>query len=161
MVKSRIKTVTVPDALKAQNMTALQQEQFSALQDLINNSYFQPHNDNNGPYDVTLSIEENKLILRMRNAEAKEITALILSLHPYRRLIQDYFLLIESYDRARQNCATFDKLEAIDMGRRGLHNEGANLIRARLKDKIDMDLETARRIFSLICLLSRRNGAII
>lgn len=156
MEKSRINTVDIPSEIKAGCLNYVHQEQLDALKALIHDSYFQPLNDNHGPYDLTLSIEDSRLVIRMRNAVSEDLSMLVLSLSPYRRLIQDYFLMIDSYERARHDHVTFEKLEAIDMGRRGLHNEGANILRARLKDKIEMDLETARRFFSLICLLTQR-----
>ena len=156
MEKSRINRVDIPADFKAGSLNYIQQEQLDALKALIHDSYFQPFNDNHGPYDLALSIEESRLVIRMKNAISEDLSVLVLSLSPYRRLIQDYFLMIDSYERARHDHVTFERLEAIDMGRRGLHNEGANLLRSRLKDKIEMDLETARRFFSLICLLTQR-----
>jgi uncharacterized protein (UPF0262 family) len=73
-------------------------------------------------------------------------------LKPYRRLIKDYFLIVRSYDEAMREGKP-SRIEAIDMGRRGLHNEGAGLLIERLEDKITMDLDTARRLFTLICVL--------
>ncbi|HEY8191938.1 MAG TPA: UPF0262 family protein [Alphaproteobacteria bacterium] len=134
----------------------LQDERRAALADLLGNSHFQPRNDNCGPYALQISIEEGRLLLRMRNARHEELSMLVLSLKPYRRMIQDYFLMLESYDSARHH-ATREKLEAIDMARRALHNEGAELLIARMEDKIDMDFETARRLFTLICVLHRNN----
>jgi uncharacterized protein (UPF0262 family) len=130
----------------------LKREQQTALKDLLQNAHFQPLNDNDGPYDVTLSIEQGRLVIFVKNAQDKDLSTLVLSLRPYKSIIRDYFLMIESYEKARHN-ATREKLEAIDMGRRGLHNEGANLLMDRLKDKIELNFETARRFFTLICVL--------
>ncbi len=132
----------------------MRKEQTQALQNLLSNNHFQPLNDNEGPYKVMLSIEESRLIINMQNAAKQDLSMLVLSLRPYRRLIQDYFLMLESYEKAR-HTATPEKLEAIDMGRRGIHNEGADLVRGRLSDKIDMDHETARKFFTLICVLHK------
>jgi len=85
---------------------------------------------------------------------------LVLSLKPYRRLIQDYFLMLESYEQARHS-ATRDKLEAIDMGRRGIHNEGADLLLSRMESKITMDHETARKLFTLICVLHKTHVRLV
>lgn len=134
--------------------TPLRKEQELAINDLIRQSVFQPLNDNHAPYALRLSIEDGKLVIRMRNAQETDLSMLVLSLKPYRRLIQDYFLMLQSYEAARHH-ATREKLEAIDMGRRGLHNEGAELLIARLKNKIEIDFETARRLFTLICALHR------
>jgi uncharacterized protein (UPF0262 family) len=138
----------------------LQDERRAALADLLGNSHFQPRNDNNGPYALQISIEEGRLVLRMRNARQEELNTLVLSLKPYRRMIQDYFLILESYENARHH-ATREKLEAIDMARRALHNEGAELLIGRMTEKIDMDFDTARRIFTLICVLHRGNARLM
>ena len=129
-------------------------EQSAALKDLLAAGHFQPLNDNNGPYDINLSVEDGRLVLRIRNAAGQDLQILALSLSPYRRLIMDYFMVIDSYEIARRE-ATPDKLEAIDMARRSLHNEGAEKLQARLKSKIDLDFTTARRFFTLICTLHR------
>jgi len=129
-------------------------DQQTALKDLIQSASFKPDNDNNGPYDLTLSSEEGRLIVKIRNTQGNELPALILSLSPYRRIIHDYFLMIEGYEESRRT-ATSCRLEAIDMGRRGLHNEGAEMMIDRLRGKIEMDFETARRLFTLICALQK------
>lgn len=123
-----------------------------ALKDLIENSRFQPVSDDNGPYHIDLSIQENRLVLAIKNQLNEALPMLILSLKPYKRLIQDYFLIVRSYDEALRDGKP-SRIEAIDMGRRGLHNEGAELLKDRLSDKIGMDLDTARRLFTLICVL--------
>ena len=133
---SHISDLTLWEKREAGAHLPLQGEQRAARDDLVNNSHFQPHNDNNGPYALQMSIEDGRLVLQMKNAQAQELSTLVLSLKPYRRLIQDYFLMLQSYDQARQH-ATREKLEAIDMARRSLHNEGAELLMGRLKDKID------------------------
>jgi uncharacterized protein (UPF0262 family) len=108
--------------------------------------------DPEGPYDLTLSVEENRLVFRISNDNGDAIPMLVLSLKPYARLIKDYFLIVESYEKALRDGGP-SRLEAIDMGRRGLHNEGASLLMERLKGKIVMDADTARRLFTLICVL--------
>ena len=128
-----------------------------ALRDLASVSYFKPLNDNNGPYEVILAVEDHRLVIRTRNALEQDLMTHVLALRPWHNLIQDYFLMIESYEKARAH-ATREKLEAIDMGRRGLHNEGAELLMSRLKDKIEMDLDTARKFFTLICALHRTSA---
>ena len=130
----------------------LEREQQTALKDIMQTSHFRPLNDNSGPYEVTLSIENNRLVIYTRNAADEDLNTLVLSLRPYSRLIKDYFMMIQSYEQARRS-ATREKLEAIDMGRRGIHNEGAELLIERLKDKVEIDFETARRFFTLICVL--------
>jgi len=138
----------------------LRKEQTQALQNLLTENDFRPHNDNQGPYKLALSIEDNRLVIRIKNAAAQDLNMLVLSLKPYRRLIQDYFLMLESYEQARHS-ATRDKLEAIDMGRRGIHNEGADLLLSRMESKITMDHETARKLFTLICVLHKTHVRLV
>lgn len=152
---SRIAALTLPgDMDGAVVPNHMKREQQSALSDLLRQSHFQPRNDNNGPYALHLSIEEARLVFRMKNALEQDLNILAVSLKPYRRVVEDYFLMLQSYEQVRQH-ATSDKLEAIDMARRALHNEGAELLRSRLQDKIDIDFETARRLFTLICVLNK------
>jgi uncharacterized protein (UPF0262 family) len=127
-------------------------ERERALHDLRDHGVFRPVNDTAAPYDVALSIEESRLIVRIRNAEDTELPMLVLSLQPYRRLIRDYFLMIEGHEQARRE-SHHSRLQTIDMARRGLHNEGAELLIERLQGKIDMDFDTARLFFTLICSL--------
>ncbi len=124
----------------------------SALIALEKGSLFQPVEDTNGPYDVHLSVREGRLIIRIRNNDGVEMMALVLSMRPYKRIIQDYYIVVNSYEEARSEGKSH-RLEAIDMGRRGLHNEGAELLQKRLADKVEIDLETARKLFTLICVL--------
>ncbi|GJL85082.1 MAG: UPF0262 protein [Micavibrio sp.] len=123
-----------------------------ALHDLIAHSVFQPVKDDHGPYAIELSIEDNRLVFRIKNAREEDLPMLVLSLKPYQRLIKDYFIIVGSYDATIKNGQP-SRVEAIDMGRRALHNEGASLLIERLGDKIEMDLDTARRLFTLICVL--------
>ncbi|PCK00534.1 MAG: hypothetical protein COA45_01785 [Zetaproteobacteria bacterium] len=123
-----------------------------ALHDLKQDSYFQPADDNDGPYALELYIEENRLIFHTQNNSGKDLPYLVLSLTPYRRLIKDYFMIVSSYDEALREGKP-SRIEAIDMGRRGLHNEGADLLMERLSGKIELNFDTARRLFSLICIL--------
>jgi Uncharacterized protein conserved in bacteria len=108
--------------------------------------------DQNGPYTLTLSIQENRLVIEIKNKKSESLPTLVLSLKPYKRLIQDYFMIVRSYDEALKDGKP-SRIEAIDMGRRGLHNEGADLLIDRLEQKIRMDHDTARRLFTLICVL--------
>ena len=123
-----------------------------ALRDLQKESLFHPHDDEDGPYDLSLGILENRLVLEICNARGITLPLRVLSLKPYKRLIQDYFLIVQSYDNALKEGKP-SRIEAIDMGRRGLHNEGASLLQERLAGKIEMDHDTARRLFTLICVL--------
>jgi uncharacterized protein (UPF0262 family) len=150
MPKSRIEHVSIEDMQHAAGLIARDRE--IALKDLKINSQFQPVKDDNGPYEVKLSSEENRLIFHIKNADGADLPLLVLSMKPYSRLIKDYFIIVQSYDEAVKDGKP-SRIEAIDMGRRALHNEGAALLMERMADKIKMDLDTARKLFTLICVL--------
>lgn len=149
--KNKIDTLTLKNRHKSAD-GLIARDQNAALRDLKATSVFQPAGDEHGPYDLTLSIEENRLVFRILNCNREKLPMLVLSLKPYRRLIKDYFMVVESYNKALREASP-SKVEAIDMGRRGLHNEGAELLKDRLQDKIKIDIDTARRLFTLICAL--------
>lgn len=134
-------------------------DQRIALLDLQHESVFQPTNNDKPPYDLALSIEESRLVVRMTDKAGQELPILVLSTKPYKRLIKDYFLIVQSYNEAIKGDNP-SRIESIDMGRRGLHNEGAELLQERLKDKIKMDFDTARRLFTLICVLHGRKSMV-
>jgi len=101
-------------------------------------------------------VRDGRLILDIRDAEDKALHALVLALGPFRRLIKDYHLVVESHEKAVSEGGSEQRIQAIDMGRRGLHNEGATLLVDRLAGRIDLDFETARRLFTLVCALHQR-----
>lgn len=108
-----------------------------------------------GPFILHLSIAHGRLVLDVRDAVDRELHVFALALSPFRRLIKDYQLLVDSYEHAIQDGRT-QAIQAIDMGRRGLHDEGAQIMIDRLHGKIDIDFETARRLFTLLCVLHQR-----
>jgi uncharacterized protein (UPF0262 family) len=108
-----------------------------------------------GPFVLHLSVSEGRLILDVRGAGDAKLIAFGLALGPFRRLIKDYQLLVDSYVTAMEEGREA-RIQAIDMGRRGLHNEGAELLLQRLKGKVAIDHETARRLFTLVCVLHQR-----
>ena len=124
-----------------------------AIFDLLEGNYFEPVDAPPGPYDLRLSLADGRLALDI-GAPGFERRHL-LSLTPFRGLIKDYFLICESYYTAIRTAAP-SQIEALDMGRRGLHNEGSETLRERLDGKVVTDLDTARRLFTLICALHRR-----
>ena len=145
-------TITEIDiAVEDSQVTMLQEERASAVQGILEFNQFKYLKEPNGPYKLRLSVEDGYLVFRFKDNTDRELPLLAISPRPYRKLIQDYFMMVESYEKVRATDPY--KLEAIDMGRRGIHNEGATLLRERLKDKIEMDFETARRFFTLICVL--------
>jgi uncharacterized protein (UPF0262 family) len=128
-----------------------------AVADLAAANHFAPliGTDNPGPYALHLSIQEGRLIFDIRSAAGDRLTAIGLALGPFRRLVKDYQLLVDSHIKAVEEGRE-QRIQAIDMGRRGLHNEGADLMTQRLAGKIDIDFDTARRLFTLVCVLHQR-----
>ena len=123
-----------------------------AIYDLIEENVFGLPNGQAGPYDLTISLHDAKLMLDIAGADGEQKAVHILSLTPFRRILRDYFMICESYyDAIRTQTAA--QIEAIDMGRRGLHNEGADLLLERVNGKIVCDKDTARRLFTLITAL--------
>ena len=123
-----------------------------AIYDLVDENTFALPDKDAGPYSLTISLHEAKLMLDIAGADGEQKAVHILSLTPFRRILRDYFMVCESYyDAIRSQTAA--QIEAIDMGRRGLHNEGAELLVERLAGKIDCDNDTARRLFTLITAL--------
>ena len=108
-----------------------------------------------GPYDLILRLEETRLIMDVRDEGTNPLEEIKLQVAPFRRIIKDYFLVCESYFSAIKTASP-SQIEAIDMGRRGLHNEGSEILRERLADKVELDRNTARRLFTLVCVLHIR-----
>jgi uncharacterized protein (UPF0262 family)/protein-tyrosine-phosphatase len=123
-----------------------------AIYDLVDDNKFAPARvKSHGPYALHVSIVGNSIVLDVRNPETFEpIAAHYLSLTPFRRLIRDYFRIRDSYYEAIRSASS-RQIETVDMARRGLHNEAAELLRTRLDNKLDVDINTARRLFTLIC----------
>jgi uncharacterized protein (UPF0262 family) len=135
-----------------------EQERQVAIFDLLDGNYFEPAEAGQGPYDLTLSLVENRLAFDIVGAGPENerwARRHLLSLSPFRGVIKDYFMICDSYYSAIRN-STPQQIEALDMGRRGLHNEGSSLLRERLDGKVKTDLDTARRLFTLICALHWR-----
>jgi uncharacterized protein (UPF0262 family) len=130
-----------------------------AVEDLAAENHFAPltakQRPANGPYVLHLSIQEGRLVLDTRREDDAPLAVVALALGPFRGLIKDYQLLVDSHAQAVQEGREA-RIQAIDMGRRGLHNEGAALLRERLAGKIAIDFDTARRLFTLVCVLHQR-----
>jgi uncharacterized protein (UPF0262 family) len=127
-------------------------ERAIAIYDLIDDNSFALPGHAGGPYALRISLADSRLVFDVRDEGDAPVMTHILSLTPFRRILKDYFLICESYYAAIRN-ATPSRIEAIDMGRRGLHNEGALLLLERLKGKIETDQDTARRLFTLVTAL--------
>ncbi|HEY4251518.1 MAG TPA: UPF0262 family protein [Roseomonas sp.] len=127
-----------------------------AVADLLAANHFAPHDMGAGPWGLALSVREGRLVFDIRDAEDAPLHAIVLALGPFRRLIKDYHLVVESHERAVMENQGEARIQAIDMGRRGLHNEGATLLAERLGGRVAVDFETARRLFTLVCALHQR-----
>jgi uncharacterized protein (UPF0262 family) len=150
--KQRLVKVTLDEASIGSSSADIDHERRVAIYDLIEDNSFAPCEHDGGPYVLTLSISENRLVFDIREENGAPVMAHLLSLTPFRKIVKDYFLICDSYYKAIRT-ATPTQIEAIDMGRRGLHNEGSDLLKERLKEKIEIDFDTARRLFTLICVL--------
>lgn len=134
----------------------VEHERATAIYDLLEDNRFTPHNDpGQGPYVLNIGLVDNRLVLDIQREGGERVVQHHLSLTPFRKVVKDYFLICESYYAAIRTASP-TQIEAIDMGRRGLHNEGSELLQERLKDKIEVDFDTARRLFTLICALHWR-----
>lgn len=127
-----------------------------AIFDLLEANTFRPAGEEfSGPYRVRLSIEDNRLAIDIGGADGASQGRIILPLTPFRRIVREYFQVCESYFAAIKG-ATPSRIEAIDMGRRGIHNQGSELLVERLEGRAEVDFDTARRLFTLICVLHIR-----
>ena len=152
----RIAQITLDENTVIRRSPDIEHERRIAIYDLLETNSFQPVGEFEGPYNVLMGMEENRLVLNIRNSDDEPLTLVLVPLMPFRRIIKDYFTICESYFQAIKSAQP-SKIEAIDMGRRGLHNDGSDLLRERLDGKIVVDNETARRLFTLICILQIRS----
>ena len=154
--KYKIVSVDLDERTVVRRNAEIEHERAVAIFDLLENNYFKPVSLPEGPYAIDLSVEENRLNLIVRNQdESAELGKLVIQLRAFRRIIRDYFLICESYYTAIKD-ASLSQIEAIDMGRRGLHNEGADLLKETLATEVAVDGQTARRLFTLLCVLHIR-----
>jgi uncharacterized protein (UPF0262 family) len=133
----------------------VEHERAVAIFDLLEENSFTVVGETGGPYELFLGIEENRLIFDIRLEGAKPLSKVQLPLNPFRGIVKDYFTVCESYYAAIKRSSP-SQIEALDMGRRALHDEGSELLRERLDGKIELDRNTARRLFTLICVLHIR-----
>jgi uncharacterized protein (UPF0262 family) len=153
--RRRIAKVTLDERTVVRRSPEVEHERAVAIFDLIEENFFAPVGEHGGPYSLHLGIEENRLVIDIRSEAEEPLGKVILALSPFRRIVKDYFQICESYYHAIKSASP-SQIEAIDMGRRGLHNEGSDLLRERLAGKIELDSNTARRLFTLICVLHIR-----
>jgi uncharacterized protein (UPF0262 family) len=133
----------------------VEHERNVAIFDLLEANRFRLIDGFSGPYRMVLSLRETNLVMELHREGGEEATEVVLAVRPFRRVIKDYFMICDSYFQAIKG-ATPSRIEAIDMARRGLHNEGSDLLREALEGRVEIDHDTARRLFTLVCVLHIR-----
>ena len=154
---SRISHIEIDDTALPPPTPEIEQERKVAIFDLLeDNSFILPDNDGravpDGPYRLMLAIRDRRLVFDIQTEDGQPAAEFHLSLGPFRQVVKDYFQICESYFDAVKKLPP-SQIEAIDMARRGIHNEGARVVQERLEGKADLDIDTARRLFTLICVL--------
>jgi len=151
---NRIAAITLDERSVVRRSPEIESERAAAIADLLHENSFAPASGQAGPFKLHLAIEENRLLIDITGADELSETIQI-GLGPFRRIVKDYYVVCESYYDAlrRQNLS---QVEAIDAGRRALHDEGSALLAERLADKVAVDHDTGRRLFTLICVLHLR-----
>ncbi|HVC58869.1 MAG TPA: UPF0262 family protein [Acetobacteraceae bacterium] len=160
---ARLSRVVLQEHSAANLPPLIEADRAQAVADLATANRFAPlaamrAHDAGGPYALHLAIRDGRLLFDIRHDDGAPLAVIGLVLGPFRSLIKDYQMLVDSHMTAVQE-GRMERVQAIDMGRRGLHNEGAELMRQRLHGKIDIDFETARRLFTLLCVLHQRVSA--
>jgi len=150
--QSRLVELTLDEDSIGRNTPDVEHERKVAIFDLMEKNIFELEGRQSGPYTLHLSITDNRLVFAVGSVGHAPAMSHMLSLSPFRRLVKDYFIMVESYHEAIKTAPP-SRIEAIDMGRRGLHDEGSHLLMERLAGKITVDFDTARRLFTLICAL--------
>ena len=151
----RLAAITLDEKSVVQRSRAVEQEREIAIYDILEANVFKPEGSAGGPYHLTLGLEENRLVLDIAQEDGSAPGRMTLSLTPLRKTMKDYFLVCENYYKAIRTAPPH-QIEALDMARRTLHDEGATELQKRLKDKVETDFDTARRLFTLVCVLQMR-----
>ncbi len=152
---NRLVAVDLDASLGASPSPEADHERRVAIYDLLEENSFALLSGPQGPYRLQLSTQDGRLLFEIFNEREEKISIIGLSMSPFRAIVKDYFLICESYYRAIR-LSTPSQIETIDMARRGLHNEGSEILKERLNGKVDMDFDTARRLFTLVCVLHWR-----
>ena len=151
----RIAAITLDERTVVRRSAAIEHERATAITDLLKDNRFIPESGRAGPFHLHLAIAENRLTIEIRAPGDEPSETIVLPLAPFRRIVKDYFLVCEShYESIRGHGLA--RVEAIDVGRRSLHDEGSALLIERLAGKVTIDHPTARRLFTLICVLHLR-----
>jgi uncharacterized protein (UPF0262 family) len=151
----RIAAIALDEKTLVRRTREIEQEREIAIYDLLEGNSFKPAGSAGGPYHLSLGVEENRLVFDIRLEDGTEHGRVMLSLTPFRRVIKDYFLICESYFKSIRTAPP-SQIETLDMSRRGVHDEGSKLLSERLAGKIEVDHDTARRLFTLVCVLHLR-----
>lgn len=149
---ARLADIRLDERTVVRRNADIEHERAVAIYDLLEQNTFAPAVDADGPYNLVLSVSENRLLFDIRDSDDTALTVVSLALQPFKRTVKDYFTVCESYFAAIKTASP-SRIEAIDMGRRGLHNEGSELLQNQLKGRIEIDFDTARRLFTLLCVL--------
>ena len=149
----RLAAVELDPATLPAATSEIEHERRVAIFDLVEKNRFEPQGAAGGPYTLTLSLQDTRLAFDIAGPDFARTH--VLSLTPLKGVIKDYQLICDSYYEALRGSSA-SQIESVDMGRRGLHNEGAELLKARLEGKVALDHETARRLFTLVSALHRR-----
>ena len=150
--KARLVAINLDAASIGRGNPNIEHEREVAIYDILESNKFELEGREGGPYALNLSIVEDRLVFNVAPEDGTEPFAVVLSLTPLRRVMKDYFLVCETYYQAIRTAPP-SRIQSIDMGRRALHNEGSQVLMERLKGKITVDSDTARRLFTLICAL--------
>jgi uncharacterized protein (UPF0262 family) len=151
----RIAKIVLDERSVVRRSADIEHERAVAIFDLLEENSFALKAGAAGPFHLHLGIEENRLVLDIRSTAEEPIERILVPILPFRGIVKDYFLVCETYFSAIRTASP-SRIEAIDMGRRALHNEGSELLRERLADRVTVDLNTARRLFTLLCVLHIR-----
>jgi uncharacterized protein (UPF0262 family) len=155
MSQYRLSGIILDETSGVTRSKQIEQEREVAISDLLENNFFRLKSSAGGPYHLTFGVEENRLVLDIALENGAPHGRVMLSLTPFRGVIRDYFLICDNYYKAIRTSPP-QQIEALDMGRRALHDEGSTLLKKRLEGKIEIDFETARRLFTLICVMHLR-----
>ncbi|MCH7889542.1 MAG: UPF0262 family protein [Proteobacteria bacterium] len=153
--RQRIVKLTLDPRTVGRRSPEVEQERHLAIFDLLEKNHFALAGRGAGPYHLRVAIAENRLVLHVNDSRERPLETVLLPMSPFRGLIRDYFIVCESYYEAIRR-ASRSRIEAIDAGRRSLHDEGAELLRKHLAEKVDIDFDTGRRLFTLLSLLHVR-----
>ena len=155
MKDQKVVNITLDERTVVRRSADVEHERAVAIFDLLEENRFAPKAGLEGPFHLHLAVEENRLVLDVQDTGGTTLEKITVPLQPFRGIVRDYFLICESYYNAIRRASP-SQIEAIDMGRRGLHNEGAAMLRERLVERVELDDNTARRLFTLLCVLHIR-----